>query len=1134
VTTLADIQAGSLGFRWVLLIEGCELALCNFPDPSDVSDMLTAASWDWTDAVNGLCVLGGWEQELRPWDPSVQVGRLSFSVQKGIRASTGGESDAFAELVFGAGAGVETYLTAALDCNDTTVTVKSTSGYGASGHVHIGTEAIGYTGKTATTFTGCVRGKYAPFKANTEASQRFGQPHRIPNVGDDIIIQPKVTSVQREWRGRRVGLWMVSYGTTSWSDAQLVWAGRIENTRDGSNGLTYLECVDIKAQLKECELLRHQFEGRIREGVYLFGSWRFEALDDKAGTVKTANDLVVVSSGAAGSNEINAGLYSIEELIDALNAWLSSEYAAARLNHKWYFSLGSNAEGPRSAIHLSSGSSAGINRSRIAMQSIVCEFLGFTADGHGPSTFGWAPNNVGIAIDWDQSTSTIAESPEEPYRHIVTPNQPYRITVEDIRGTRFDNRPFLPNLDVTLDSGAEWAVLQVGGESGPMALYRLISETADEVVFSGGTPTSRLDDIAGTRWGFTRTDKIRYSEGVDLTVRQVALIGGRMDYLFTRILASTGTSGYNHASFDSYPQQLGAGLPWELLGNDWLNTIGALNSQLAWITLVITKPTKLMSRLGVELVARVAQIIWKDEGLRVVSWGTPTAARALHAFTEANKRTQSDAKDAQRAPAVSSDEFLVNRVRLLYGRGERAGDVKIVDPASQDTHGQFSKEVTVESLAGQSSAYDLIEQLKLMVPFFSRPMHVLTRSIGPEHYENCAPGDFCTVSDNFARDPSTGTRGLSSKPGLIIKHGIDWGGFDDTGKSRTPNGTIDILLLPLSNIATYSPCAEVDNTAGGGGYNAGTKVLTLKAHEHTEASETADAAWFLIGENVRVVEIDPATAAAPLTWTDVVAAQSGNTITLTTGLAGWDATKRYRVISDVYSASDATQTTDVYQADDADARIEDLAGAYVYGTDLTQAGTWTDDDGDELVALYSEYAYGDGRPLDTGYEKDIARLVNNLVNYRTQVICPRLTRSVMNHAAFTGSSTKAIIAVFPINLHPGALMLGERYLYVRPWLRSTDGTSASMTVSLCAKLPRGTSLENGDPDAPEYELGAPYESHTWTTSSTTYAAGAEFGFSGKTADSVTGKAYLVIEVSSTKLETRGLAEVWQGPFVEAA
>ena len=53
----------------------------------------------------------------------------------------------------------KTYLTANATAIATTITVADTTGFPSSGTIWLGKEAIPYTGKTSTTFTGCVRGQ---------------------------------------------------------------------------------------------------------------------------------------------------------------------------------------------------------------------------------------------------------------------------------------------------------------------------------------------------------------------------------------------------------------------------------------------------------------------------------------------------------------------------------------------------------------------------------------------------------------------------------------------------------------------------------------------------------------------------------------------------------------------------------------------------------------------------------------------------------------------------------------------------------------------------------------------------------------------------------------------------------------
>ena len=64
------------------------------------------------------------------------------------------KTEGLAHLVY-----ADTTLNGAIDDSVTTITIVSTTGFDASGSIQIEKEWISYTGKTATTFTGCTRGQ---------------------------------------------------------------------------------------------------------------------------------------------------------------------------------------------------------------------------------------------------------------------------------------------------------------------------------------------------------------------------------------------------------------------------------------------------------------------------------------------------------------------------------------------------------------------------------------------------------------------------------------------------------------------------------------------------------------------------------------------------------------------------------------------------------------------------------------------------------------------------------------------------------------------------------------------------------------------------------------------------------------
>lgn len=84
------------------------------------------------------------------------VAYLIMAVGVGILAGGGGVS--------------ATDLTLAVDDDDVTLQVTSTSGFATADDVVLGGEKIAYTGKTATTFTGCTRG----YGGSTPAAHSVG------------------------------------------------------------------------------------------------------------------------------------------------------------------------------------------------------------------------------------------------------------------------------------------------------------------------------------------------------------------------------------------------------------------------------------------------------------------------------------------------------------------------------------------------------------------------------------------------------------------------------------------------------------------------------------------------------------------------------------------------------------------------------------------------------------------------------------------------------------------------------------------------------------------------------------------------------------------------------------------------
>ena len=88
------------------------------------------------------------------------TGTSGTSGSSGVSGSSGSSGTSGVALYYGSFIfDHATTLTASMNSNTTLpIQVVDTTGFGAPGYLRIGTEIIGYTGKTATTFTGITRG----------------------------------------------------------------------------------------------------------------------------------------------------------------------------------------------------------------------------------------------------------------------------------------------------------------------------------------------------------------------------------------------------------------------------------------------------------------------------------------------------------------------------------------------------------------------------------------------------------------------------------------------------------------------------------------------------------------------------------------------------------------------------------------------------------------------------------------------------------------------------------------------------------------------------------------------------------------------------------------------------------------
>jgi len=1076
---------------------------------------------DWGGAMTGLYVdWGGMDQSLAPWTSALEPMTVTLKV-----ANVDPTYDLGVVTSRPLG-GTSTRLTANMSPVSIGAAVRSTAEFGGTGYIHIGTEQMYYDGTgtySATSFATLTRGLFAPFPAEASGTN-FARSHRVPNLDNiyEARLQPEVTSVQRQWIGRHVGIWlheMTSGVACAKADAHLAFAGTITSIRDTSDGSVLIECSDFRRRILDASLLREQYVGRVQEGIYLLAGDTFTASDNYTGSGGQKNTtLTVLASGAATEYQVDEGWYTLTELEAKINIWLGKAKADAALYFTWFYTAAfTDTNGTRGKFTWQH-STANVSKG-----------AGFVAPARVIAFMGWSTRPNITAIDTGNS-SWSDTSPEEPYR-IIPPTLwgSSTMRISDHRGTWFDNTATLPS-SLTQTSGVNWGVVKLS--TGDMLLVQKASDTAFTVVVA-----DELKNLGASPATAFLTSGVRWSQAGEIEATQIALIEGTLLQILSWFLFSSGSDGYNSAIYDLLPEQLGAGIPYAVFGDEWVASVEALqdSTNAGTMTVMLEKPTRLWDVVAPDLVLRMAHLVWKDQRYRLSTWATPAIGTSLFDLTEANKSRPSGTVDALRAPTETTADYMVNAIKVRYNRdveGNYRDSVTIYDAAAIADAGE--KMITVEArnsfgglVTTGAAIEDLVASVGAMLPMFSRPLRKLRRSIGIEHILTMAPGDQCNVTDNFARNPITGARGLSAIPGLIVRHSWNLGGKDGSGSGVRPiTAEVDLIVQPSNRVATYSPAAEMAS------YNAGTKVITTTAHAYSLSTDVNDSARFVAGDAVQIVEIDPSNPAAPYNTVDIIAGVGTNTLTLTTGLPVGYAGKTLRIMSLPYSTSTSTQKAHVYQADDADGRIQDLASAYVYGLNANFPVTGDAADPANPVALYSTYAYGDGIPLDTGYEQDIAKLANNLVHYSTSPMAPHLHSASFAPPAGTGY-VRSIVQLIPVYLGIGKASGFKRRMWVAPFARNTSaGSSRTITVSLCRYMPYGTSWTITSTSSPEYAL-VRYVSVTFTLS-------ASSGWSRQTAQAIDirhcdldrGEAFVVVECEP-ELETYGLAEMRLGPW-EAA
>lgn len=837
-TTLQALKGEGAQLAFVLVIGGYDKLITDW---SDIDAVKTAWSGSgWSDAIPGLQVEGDFEQSIEPWAEELDVSNIRF-----IITPVDGYED-FGKIVFRKKPSKVTWLTSPFEASTSggTVNVKSNADFDASGEIYIGNERLSYSsldGTTGFVISAGGAGLYEPF--TVDGGSTWPKRHDAGNQRDwDLASPPKVTTTPRVWNKRFVGLWahrVVGGVLDKKSEAELLYAGIIVDIQDDGMS-TILDTEDIRAKIRDTELLRDQFRGYIKEGIRLKAGDKFQMYENG----NESNELEVVSS-SPGTNQILEGYYDLESFESELNSWFQTEKAAARVSANWNIRHGQPEQTPETRTLIEAKGFSGTNEV-IALRvnrALILQFLGFTENLKQKGEWFYVSQH-------DHASELVIASDEVPYK--VKPFQHdsnlglASAELTDTTGTWWNHQDHLPAaLDNFTEAGGDYSFVRIGDR---LLFVNRISDTEIATPIAAKTQMRTLLGMepSGSTW---LPDGLRVDEEGSLEVAQVVMISGTFSEMFGKIFASVEGNKVNHATYDVFPEQMGAGIPWGLLGDNFVDSMKSLEEtcESTAITLFLDKPTSLTEVLLPELTLRYAWLIFKNGGLQFVSPPIPNASEADHVLDETNKGAEPGKVEDLVTSTSITDSWLRNVISVKYGRdlrgNYRSRPLVIRNQQSVTDYGE-SQPVTIEHPNSWSGADDIgnaIESLTAglaarMIPVFGKPLHLWTRTINGSLF-HVRPGDIVTLSDNHARDPNTGERGLSNRACTVLRNSHRYGHEGDG-----LYGEIDLLFTEEERLFPMSPSARVDESHNSGNYTNGwdatNKKLKLKPHEHSARAFT--------------------------------------------------------------------------------------------------------------------------------------------------------------------------------------------------------------------------------------------------------------------------------------------------------
>jgi len=803
-----------------------------------------------------------------------------------------------------------------IDADATEIKLKSTANLPAVSNGHIGQETINWSGKTATSLTGVVKGLWPCVNIGLQFGASYNTP---PLKGKGYHYH--VGTVPFSFLGRKVALYLITWDpvTAAWqpqAEARIIWVGRISDqiSQDSNSRRWTLSCESILTELETSILVDQPFD--YINGINLRGiKGRTFTITEWDGSTLAAQKVITIPSGVYTHDKLAAVI--VKESSPAAGAtWTittSLTIAAVGLTleangkYEWRFVA---KEGR--TITVTAGN---INNPCHAIKA-----LGFWLTGDhvitGTPDGSKAAHFIGTTLYDDYHP--LHQNCNGAKIRLYRAEKFWDDQGDDIEGTQACVSIKGAIMDPTKSDSSS-------SDSKGVYLARYNTKSGNDLdLIDDPTLTPyRLDAYVGKKHlEATTTVEVRQVYIPRYQSSNTKTKQGPFELLLW-LLLSTGTSTYNHTTYDACPRALSVGIQASLV--DIQSFLDAdkevMTSQLAHRELyVIDKATSWLELLQREGKLFSYAVVWRKGKLRLRPvLQTPGTDEWTVTLNEGNRAGVNEFPSS-----TMSRKTVINQYSCKLDwnpSSAKWGAPYIVNDVDSILGTKITKQVSIEhpGVALYSGKFGNIKAI-LDLQLVGRPIRNTLSQVGAGLAavleDRVFVADVVKFVSTVTTDPKgSGTRSVTSFATVV----------DVAWNYKTHLGSATLLLHPM-DIGYPWAAAAVANTF----YNAADQ-LTLVVRTWSPAAQPHDGAAVSPSNGFKVLihERAPSDPTNPQSWgpfscNTYITANAQLQLPSGTALSGWDATKEYVVTFCDYDDATATMINGEHGTWQADVDTEQL------------------------------------------------------------------------------------------------------------------------------------------------------------------------------------------------------------------